>query len=71
VGYTVTKRLGSAVRRNRIRRRLKAVVAETFARHAEPGADYIVIARGAARTRAYAALLDDMNRALLSLSRKT
>ena len=66
---TVTKKLGGAVLRNRIRRRLKAAAAEIFPAAAMAGRDYVVIARAAAKSRAYALLLDDMKRALLRLSR--
>lgn len=63
-GFTVTKKLGSAVRRNRIRRRLKAAVAELAASHGMPGFDYVVVARSAAFDRPYADLLADLNVAL-------
>lgn len=69
VGLTVTKKLGKAVVRNRIRRRLRAAVREIFPRYAAPGSDYVLIARQAAYDRNFAALLDDMKRALLRLSR--
>lgn len=45
VGYTVTKKMGGAVQRNRIKRRLRAAVREVFPTHAMPGHDYILIAR--------------------------
>lgn len=67
VGLTVTKKLGGAVVRNRIRRRLRAAVREAFPRGAASGADYVLIARAPALTRNYASLLDDMERALLRL----
>ena len=67
-GFTITKKLGNAVQRNRIRRRLKAVAREAFAYGAEPGADYVIVARAPALTRSFASLLDDMKRALLRLS---
>lgn len=69
VGLTVTKKLGGAVVRNRIRRRLRAAVREVFPKYAAPGADYVLVARKAAYDREFAALLDDMKRALLRLSR--
>ena len=69
VGFTVTKKVGNAVVRNRIRRRLRAAARAAFPAGAEAGADYVLIARAAAETRAFAELLDDMNRALLRLSR--
>ena len=69
VGYTVTKKLGGAVVRNRIRRRLRAAAREIFPLHGRAGFDYVLIARSAAQSRPYDTILDDMKRALLRLSR--
>lgn len=69
VGLTVTKKLGGAVQRNRIRRRLRAAVREVFPFHAEAGKDYVLIARSAAHSRKYAAILDDVKQALLRLAK--
>ena len=69
LGLTVTKKLGGAVIRNRIRRRLRAAAREIFPAHAAPGTDYVLIARKAAYDRNFEALLDDMKRALLRLPR--
>lgn len=44
-GFTVTKRLGNAVRRNRIRRRLKAALGEVAKSAAKAHFDYVLIAR--------------------------
>lgn len=71
IGLTVTKKLGGAVVRNRIRRRLRAAAREVFPVMATPGADYVLVARMAAYDRKYDALLDDMKRALLRLSGST
>jgi len=67
LGFTVTKKLGSAVIRNRIRRRLREAARIVFPGIATPGYDYVAIARPAALTADFAALLDDMKRALLRL----
>ena len=69
LGLTVTKKLGGAVIRNRIRRRLRAAAREVFPLHAAGGTDYVLVARKAAYDRNYAELLDDMKRALLSQRR--
>ena len=71
LGLTVTRKTGGAVVRNRIRRRLRAAAREAFPGAASPGTDYVLVARKAAYDRNYAALLDDMKRALLSLARNT
>jgi ribonuclease P protein component len=63
-GFTVTKKLGGAVVRNRIRRRLKAVVAQVAPALARPDHDYVLVARLAALDRAFADLKKDLERAL-------
>jgi ribonuclease P protein component len=49
-GFTVTKKLGSAVQRNRIKRRLRAALQVTVPKLAKPGYDYVIIARQDAET---------------------
>ena len=61
VGYTVSKKVGNAVERNRVRRRLRAAVRESLERR--PGRDYVVIGRRAALTRPWTALVDDLKAA--------
>jgi ribonuclease P protein component len=65
VGYTVTKKVGNAVVRNRIKRRLRAAVAETFPLSASPGHDYVLLARRRAETVPFDALLDELRAALI------
>ncbi|WP_377291273.1 ribonuclease P protein component [Rhizobium sp. SG2393] len=45
VGFTVTKKHGNAVERNRMRRRLKEAVRLSAAFAMQPGHDYVVVAR--------------------------
>ena len=71
LGLTVTKKIGGAVVRNRIRRRLRAAAREVFPQNAKAGTDYVLVARKAAYDRNFNVLLDDMKRALLRLSRNT
>jgi ribonuclease P protein component len=59
-GFTVTKQIGKAVERNRIRRRLKAAVKDVQMAHARSDYDYVLIARRPALTSAYAALVSDL-----------
>jgi ribonuclease P protein component len=54
------KKRGTAVDRNRARRRLKEAVRLSFLSHARSGFDYVIIGRGAALTRNFASLLADM-----------
>lgn len=66
LGITVTKKLGKAVTRNRIKRRLRAAGREVLGRHGTPGHDYVLIARSAAEELPFAILLDDLKQALVS-----
>ncbi len=45
VGFTVTKKHGNAVERNRMRRRLKEAVRTSAAFAMKPGHDYVIVAR--------------------------
>lgn len=61
-GFTVTKRLGGAVKRNRIRRRLKAAISQTAETGARPDTDYVVVARAAAFDAAFSDLVDQFGK---------
>lgn len=64
VGYTVTKKVGNAVIRNRIRRRLREVVSKTFPDKSLPNYDYVIIGKYGALTRNFASILKDLEQAL-------
>lgn len=66
-GFTATKKLGNAVTRNRIRRRLKEAVRLVAPSAARAGHDYVLIAREAAETRPFAALERDLAAAFAAL----
>jgi ribonuclease P protein component len=63
-GFTVTKKLGGAVIRNRIRRRLKAAVSLVAPDLAHADHDYVIVARLTAHDRPFADLKKDLERAL-------
>jgi ribonuclease P protein component len=60
VGFTASRRVGNAVQRNRARRRLRAVAQQVLKQHAEPGTDFVLIARPATIDRDYQALVGDL-----------
>lgn len=64
VGFTVTKKVGNAVVRNRIKRRLRALAVDILAPCAEPGTDYVLVGRRAAFNMPYGTLRAHMDRAL-------
>ncbi|MCF8474913.1 MAG: ribonuclease P protein component [Emcibacter sp.] len=45
IGYTASKKVGNAVKRNRAKRRLREVVRASMGQIAEAGCDYVIIAR--------------------------
>ena len=60
-GYTVTKKIDkSAVKRNRIKRRLRSVAADVLPQHALDGHDYILVGRKLSATRSYDGLVNDL-----------
>jgi ribonuclease P protein component len=68
-GFTITKKIGGAVERNRIRRRLKAVLRSMPVDAALSGFDYVIVARGPALDREFAVLTDDFRNALKHIRR--
>lgn len=67
VGFTVSRKVGSAVSRNRARRRLRAVAERVMPVHARPGHDFVVIGRRATLKRPFPALVGDLETALRKL----
>ncbi len=60
-GYTVSKKVDkSAVKRNRIKRRLRAVAAEILNHNAKNGYDYVLIGRKSTGARPFKTLLNDL-----------
>lgn len=62
-GYTATKALGNAVKRNRARRRLREAVRRVAGEGARAGFDYVLIAREGALTLDFAAIVEDLRTA--------
>jgi ribonuclease P protein component len=64
VGFTVSKRVGNAVERNRVRRRLREVVRLSPSAGMQPGHDYVMIGRRPALNLPFARMIEDFDRAL-------
>jgi ribonuclease P protein component len=69
VGFTVTKKNGTATERNRIRRRLRELVKRLDVITMRPHSDYVLVGRRAALNRDFATMLEDLRSALLRLDR--
>lgn len=67
IGFTVSRQVGDAVERNRVRRRLREVVRLAAAGGAEglnPGHDYVLIGRRAALAAPFGEIIQDFDVAL-------
>ena len=70
IGFTVTKKNGTATERNRIRRRLRELVKRLDVIPMRPHHDYVLVGRRAALHRDFTTMLDDLRQALLRLDRQ-
>ena len=64
LGFTVTKKVGNAVVRNRTKRRLRAAAQAVMAPYASAPIDYVLIGRHTTATRPWPLLLQDLETAL-------
>jgi ribonuclease P protein component len=64
VGFTTSRKVGTAVERNRVRRRLREVVRLAPPGRMRPGYDYVLIGRRGALAMPFERLADDFDRAL-------
>ena len=67
VGFTVTKKIGGAVVRNRMKRRFRALAREMLPAVGLPGADHVMIGRSGGIERDFALLRADLANALNGL----
>ena len=71
VGFTVSKRVGNAVKRNRARRRLKSIASDVLPKEGFQAWDYVFIGRLVTLDRPYDLLLEDARAALRKIHQKT
>jgi ribonuclease P protein component len=69
VGFTVTKKIGGAVVRNRMKRRFRALAREIVPAKGVPGADHVMIGRSRGIERDYSLLRAELESALDKLRR--
>ena len=64
VGFTVTRKIGNAVVRNRMKRRLRELARELLPTQGVPGADHVLIGRDGGIERDFSLLRDELGKAL-------
>jgi ribonuclease P protein component len=67
IGFTVTKKIGGAVVRNRMKRRFRALARELLPDHGFAGCDHILIGRAGGVERDFGQLRSELQRALAKL----
>lgn len=67
VGYTASRKVGNAVKRNRAKRRLRAAAREILSAHGAHDHDYVLVARSATVERRWDDLRADLRGALKRL----
>ena len=60
VGFTITKKIGGAVERNKIKRRFRAIMREIFAKYLKKNYDYVIIANKKSLIMDYKELKNDI-----------
>jgi ribonuclease P protein component len=69
-GITVTKKIGGAVVRNRMKRRFRALASELLPQEGVAGADHVLIGRAGGVERDFGLLRTELEKALRRLSRQ-
>jgi ribonuclease P protein component len=64
IGFTVSRKVGTAVERNRVRRRLREIVRRAASAGMRPGHDYVLIGRRAALGLPFDRMIEEFDRAL-------
>lgn len=69
LGITVTRKIGGAVVRNRMKRRFRALARELLPEAGVPGADHVLIGREGGVERDFSTLRDELRKALAKAAR--
>jgi ribonuclease P protein component len=69
IGFTVTRKIGGAVVRNRMKRRLRVLAREVLPEAGVRGADHVMIGRSGGIERDFATMREELRKALAKAAR--
>ncbi len=69
IGFTVSKKVGNAVVRNRMKRRFRELARAVLPEAGIAGADHVLIGRASGIERPFADLVADLKRALARMAK--
>lgn len=67
IGFTVSRKVGNAVERNRVKRRFRVLARQLLAEKADPARDYVLVGRRGAVKRPFGLLQKDLEQAMRDL----
>ncbi|MCP4923898.1 MAG: ribonuclease P protein component [bacterium] len=70
LGFTASRKVGNAVKRNRCKRRLRALSSLLLPLYGKSDHDYVLIARAGCLTKNFEQMKEDLSEALQKISRK-
>jgi ribonuclease P protein component len=70
IGFTVSRKVGTAVERNRVRRRLRDIVKRSAADSLRAGYDYVLVGRRTALSKQFDHMIEDFSNALRRIERQ-
>jgi ribonuclease P protein component len=70
IGFTVSRKVGTAVERNRVRRRLREIVRRSAGDEFRTGYDYVLVGRRTALSRQFDQMVEEFRGALRRIDRQ-
>lgn len=70
IGYTASRRVGGAIERNKVKRKMRELVRLVLASKIDDGRDYVMVGRKAAIKRPFAVLIKDAENILSKMQAK-
>ena len=69
IGFTATKKVGKAHERNKMKRRMRAILREIYEKYTKENTDYLIVARRDTATCLFKELRKDVRRAIRKVNK--